>query len=147
MPAAGETCTLELDAAHRGDAVRSALESVCRTLAEWRYGPETVATAEILLAEILNNIIEHAFADRPDGTVTVELRTTRNGILVEVADDGAPMPGLRLPEGRPADIDVPEHLLPEGGFGWHLIRSLATDLHYRRENGRNHLGLRLPDRD
>jgi len=147
MPAAGETCTLELDAAPNDDAVRTTLQTACRHLSNWRYGPETVATAEILLAEILNNIVEHAFADRPAGAITLELRAMPDGVLVQVCDDGAPMPGLRLPEGRPADIDVPEHLLPEGGFGWHLIRSLATDLHYRRADGRNHLRLMLHDRD
>ena len=33
--------------------------------------------------------------------------------------------------------------LPEGGFGWHVIRTLSKDLHYRRENGRNQLSFRL----
>ena len=37
-----------------------------------------------------------------------------------------------------ADQDAPQDL-PEGGFGWFLIRSLTRDLTYLREDGYNML--------
>jgi serine/threonine-protein kinase RsbW len=52
------------------------------------------------------------------------------------------MPKETLPEGRLiARADVSN--LPEGGFGWFLIRALSRDLDYRRVGGRNLLSFRL----
>ncbi len=52
-----------------------------------------------------------------------------------VQDWGRPMPGGTLPDGTlpPSDEGGP----PEGGFGWHLIRALASGLDYWREGGCN----------
>lgn len=98
-------------------------------------------TAELVLAEALNNIVEHAYADGP-GPVEVTLCAGPQGIGCLIVDQGLPMPGGTLPEGRLPDL-APEDL-PEGGFGWHLIRALTTDLTYRRVAGRNQLSFRLP---
>ena len=50
-----------------------------------------------------------------------------------------PSPGGEPPAGQAPDPDD----LPEGGFGWHLIRSLSKDLEYHREGDRNFLTFRL----
>jgi len=71
------------------------------------------------------------------------------GIGCELRDNGRPMPRGRLPRtampGLPPQPG-PETLesLPEGGFGWFLIRTLARDLCYSREMGTNRLVLRIP---
>jgi serine/threonine-protein kinase RsbW len=54
------------------------------------------------------------------------------------------MPGGRLPEPRPAPLDVALEDLPEGGFGWNVIRDLTAGLAYRRVNGVNRLNFRVP---
>jgi len=59
-----------------------------------------------------------------------------------VLDDGRPMPEGRLPCGR-EDWPTARDQLPEGGFGWFLIRTLAMDLCYNRIEGRNRLAFRL----
>ncbi len=105
-------------------------------------------TAEVVLAEVLNNIAEHAYAGGP-GKIAVALRQTGAGLHCQVTDDGAAMPGGTLPAGnhpaqRSGRPDLPLHDLPladlpEGGFGWHLIRRLTQDLHYARVGGQNRL--------
>lgn len=97
-------------------------------------------TAELVLAEVLNNVTEHAYAEAP-GEIEVSLERTATGIAVRVADRGEPMPGNRLPEGTAPDPGD----LPEGGFGWHLIRSLARDLTYRRHDGWNLFSFRMDE--
>jgi serine/threonine-protein kinase RsbW len=52
------------------------------------------------------------------------------------------MPKDGLPEGRLVTL-AETATLPEGGFGWFLIRTLSRDLDYRREGGRNLLSFRL----
>jgi len=43
-----------------------------------------------------------------------------------------------------AEIDVAIADLPEGGFGWGLIRALSSGLSYRRMSERNRLAFRIP---
>lgn len=99
-------------------------------------------TAEIVLAEVLNNIVEHAYADQA-GDITLRLVRHDGEVHCTVSDTGAPMPGLCLPEGRFQPLkDLAD--LPEGGFGWFLIRSLTEGLAYQQSKGRNRLSFQLP---
>ena len=92
---------------------------------------------EIALAEILNNIVEHAYEDRDTGWITLRLSFSDRSLAATVTDAGAPMPGNAPPQTAPVDLDRPCHALPEGGFGWGIIRSLTRDMHYERKGGRN----------
>jgi serine/threonine-protein kinase RsbW len=99
-------------------------------------------TAEIVMAEALNNIVEHAYAAH-SGAIEISVDLGADGLQCVIADSGAPMPGHSLPQGKPhalQDLDD----LPEGGFGWFLIRSLAQDLQYSRTREQNYLRFRLP---
>ena len=60
-----------------------------------------------------------------------------------IEDTGRPMPGGETPLGQAANLDVDLEDLPEGGFGWFLIRDLAKDVNYSRADGTNVLDLRL----
>ncbi|MDR0809318.1 MAG: ATP-binding protein [Gemmobacter sp.] len=102
--------------------------------------PDSRGTAEIVLAEVLNNIVEHAYALVPGG-VEVTIRLLERGLCCCIRDHGAPMPGLELPPGQPVDCSDE---LPEGGFGWFMIRSLARNLRYCRGGRWNELCFLLP---
>ena len=53
-------------------------------------------------------------------------------------------PGAKCPRAWPHDLEaLGEQDLPEGGFGWFLIRELTHDLTYRRDGSRNHLSFRM----
>lgn len=101
------------------------------------------STAELVLAEVLNNVAEHAYADRA-GPVSVTLRRDLHGIDCLIVDQGAAMPSERLPEGRLPSAESGLDALPEGGFGWHLILTLTLDIGYARVDGCNRLHFRLP---
>lgn len=97
--------------------------------------------AELVLAEVLNNIVEHA--DVPtQGTIELTIRPSRHGLDCTVVDGGAPMPGDGPPAERMPNLSATRDP-PEGGFGWPLIRLLASDLAYRRIGDRNELTFRL----
>lgn len=104
---------------------------------------EQLQGLEIVLAEVLNNIVEHAYRNAKDGRI--ELRLCRSGdrLLVDLVDAGIALPGLRLPEPTVVDPDLPHADLPEGGFGWGLIRELTVDVVYHRRQDRNHTRLIL----
>lgn len=118
------------------DAVRAALRHLCQASPVAGLTPDARGSVELVLAEVLNNVVEHAYAGSA-GEIEVTLAAGEEGLCCLVADAGLPMPDGMLPAGRLPEL---QDDLPEGGFGWHLIRSLATDITYRREGGRNLIG-------
>ena len=99
--------------------------------------------AQIVLAEVLNNIVEHAYQGDPDGEIQLWWTLGPSGLHVRIADSGRAMPDGKLPlalERRAADHAA---LVPEGGFGWFLIAGLAHNIVYRRERGMNVLTFRM----
>ena len=83
---------------------------------------------ELVLAEIMNNIVEHAYAGADSGDMTL----------------GRAMPGGKLPCPRRYDLDAMRmDDLPEGGFGWGLIHDLTQGLSYRRVAEENHVRFRI----
>lgn len=121
-------------------AVRTALVRMCDALILRSLSEEQRGTVEIVLAEVLNNIVEHAYATE-EGQIEITLRRAPESLFCQIVDQGRRMPGNQLPEGTlpPVSPDNP----PEGGFGWHLIRSLSQELAYSHSGGRNRLTFRL----
>ncbi|MBI1173023.1 ATP-binding protein [bacterium] len=96
---------------------------------------DCLSTTEIVLAEALNNVVEHAYA-RFAGEIEVELRRDSDQLRFHIKDKGLPMPDAEPPAGYPPAVGSFDDL-PEGGFGWFLIRTLSCDLAYRREGDLN----------
>lgn len=99
---------------------------------------ETVSTAEIALAEAMNNIVEHAYRDDV-GNIDVEVRSVDNSLAFKLTDKGKPMPDGTVPLGEIPEYPSDPQKMPEGGFGWFLIHDLTSDLSYQRVDGQNEL--------
>lgn len=124
-------------------AVRAALQAL-RTRFRDEVSADTLGRLELVLAEVMNNVAEHATAGQAHGDPRIHLCVVRhdNGLACAITDDGASLPDdcllpRQLPQLDPAD-------LPEGGFGWCLIQDLAQELRYYREGQRNFLGFNIP---
>jgi serine/threonine-protein kinase RsbW len=121
-------------------ALRAAVARFMRQLS-----PDESGTLELVLAEVLNNIVEHGYAEGAPGTITLSIVRDRRSLSCSVSDDGMALPDDCLKARAETESTRPEpEALPEGGFGWFLIRDLTQDLGYRREDGRNLLAFRLP---
>ncbi|WP_068115746.1 ATP-binding protein [Tropicimonas marinistellae] len=123
--------------------VRHATIRMIQVLASYGLSVEDCVRAEVVLAEVMNNVTEHAFRCRLPGFLSVSILRDGRSLCVTVEDNGAPMPGNCLPQGHPQDLTVDLGDLPEGGFGWYLIRELTEDLCYQRRNEVNLLTFRL----
>ncbi|WP_418593330.1 ATP-binding protein [Ponticoccus sp. (in: a-proteobacteria)] len=126
------------------DSVSDCLRKIRAEIEQQAPGVDQGLPWELVVAEVLNNIVEHACRDRPSGRIIVCLAFRATGLFADFTDDGCAMPGQCPPEGRAVAVDRAPETLPEGGFGWFLIRSLTTDLRYRRADGANHLSLTVP---
>lgn len=125
--------------------VRRALQHLRARMAG-QLSPDDAGSLELALAEVLNNIVEHAFAGRAPGQVCVSLTLADRGdaLLCKVEDDGHPMPGMTLPEGHMQPVAERIGDMAEGGWGWALIRALTGEIVYERQAGHNRLHFRLP---
>lgn len=125
-------------------AVREALAQFFDALKPLELDVEEAGTIELVLAEVLNNIVEHAYPpSAPEGPITIRCALRPDGLTLHIVDKGAVMPDGRLPLGELPSLEVEQQDLPEGGFGWFLIQHLARDVSYTRANDENHLRLRL----
>jgi serine/threonine-protein kinase RsbW len=127
----------------RNRSIRDALSEVRSRLARMSLTEEEITTVEVVLAEVMNNVAEHAYAWRRDGEMILGLRQTREGVIISVTDEGLPMPDAELPFGERLDPTIPLEDMPEGGFGWLIIRQLAREVRYVREGGVNQLSFRV----
>ncbi len=130
-------------------SVRGLLSALRARLRAHGLPESACGTVEIVLAEALNNIAEHAYAGTDRGEIGLHARLGPAELVCTLSDRGAAFPAQVLPEGRLPEIGPGQDTLPEGGFGWFLIRSLTRDIHYAREAGGNRLTLRfdVPDID
>ena len=122
-------------------AVRQALQDLLNHFPLNALDPDQRGTVEVVLAEVFNNIVEHAYADDP-GEIEVEITQIGQHLHCMLRDRGRPMPEAKLPTGAlPQFTDGLD--APEGGFGWYLIRAMASDLKYQRDAEQNLLTFQL----
>lgn len=105
--------------ADRMVVVRETVRSAARLC-----GFDEGTTQDIVLAvgEACQNVILHAYTDRDDGQILLELRRGGDRLVVRVVDFGAPVDPGRV---KPRDL---QDVRP-GGLGTHFIRQLmdSTD--------------------
>ncbi|MGH1355660.1 MAG: ATP-binding protein [Thalassovita sp.] len=125
-------------------AVREALVAMNSNLKTWQLDETDIGRVEIVLAEALNNVVEHAYALTGGGTIELRLKHTADGIDVTVLDSGVPVPVHVFAKRTGPDVNVATDDLPEGGFGWMLIQHMSSHLSYQRVGDTNCLRLTVP---
>ncbi|UYV37477.1 ATP-binding protein [Rhodobacteraceae bacterium D3-12] len=119
--------------------VREALAQLKDRLAVMQLGAEHETTVELVVGEVLNNVVEHAYGPGQSGPIEVMCEREEAALHFCVRDSGRAFLGLQLPRGDPPDVDRVREELPEGGFGWYMVRNLACGLGYTRDSDRNTL--------
>ena len=102
------------------------------------WPPEMVYRVTLVIEELVVNIINHG---HDDGVHDIEIAMTSepDALTVEIIDDGRPFDPLSdAPE---PDLDSLLEDRPVGGLGIHLVLTMMDEVHYRREQDRNHTTL------
>ncbi|MET0505073.1 MAG: ATP-binding protein [Luteibacter sp.] len=98
------------------------------------------ADVRLVLEELLVNTVRHGYPDGRDGSIEIHLRVSADAVTLELRDDAAPFDPLEPdPPDLPGDIarrDI-------GGLGLHLARSIASDIHYARDEHGNRVVIRF----
>ncbi len=119
--------------------LRQALAKAMTFLDTLSVPPEGRGMVEVVLAEIANNVIEHAYAGKAPGMIEIRIERRADTLRCVILDEGRPMAGGTAPAGKMQALDVRRADLPEGGFGWLMIRELTENLSYVRIGNRNRL--------
>lgn len=117
-------------------SVRAALERFEAGVVLAPLGADHRDCVLLVLAEVLNNVAEHAYAGAV-GPVAVTLRLRGGAVVARVVDKGGVAPALGMGGGSDPLA------LPEGGFGTGLIRTLASGICQESRMGCNVLQFRM----
>lgn len=124
--------------------VRRSVQNTCDAMHEFGLSPDDIGAVEIVLAEVLNNIVEHGYDEGSDDKIEIALKSRASSLMIEICDRGRPMPKGRLPVGNHPMSEFNQFdSMPEGGYGWFLIRELVRDIVYDRKDGKNMLMIRI----
>lgn len=103
---------------------------------------DMLGRAELVLAEVLNNIAEHGTREtNQPPMIHFSVMLHDSGLVCAITDDGPVLPNGIL--SRQPDLPDAE-AMPEGGFGWFLIHDLTQQLCYFRDGDRNILAFTIP---
>ena len=119
-------------------AVRNILSRCKKRLERFDLSAETLGDFEMVVAEALNNVVEHAYPDQ-SGPIRVHIEMKSGDLSIDITDQGLGMPDGKAPDGTAQSVNVDLMALPEGGFGWFLIRNQAHNVEYVRSAWENHL--------
>ncbi len=123
-------------------SVQSEVSFVVEHVAHWMayhmLDDEIVGELQLVLAEALNNVVEHAYLYSEDGVIDVFLSLDPAKLTIKITDTG------RKFDGPPPfkEMDVENYSfeeLPEGGFGWNLIRTLTDYVEFEHADKQNRL--------
>lgn len=93
---------------------------------------------KLILEELALNVIDYG---NKGGTEPIEIRLAARGetIVVEISDVGQPFDPLK--DAPAPDLNLSLEERPIGGLGLYLVKTMVDEMHYRWEDGRNHLTL------
>ncbi len=94
----------------RSEGIRTVLDS-----GEFELDSRTLSTLGILIYELANNALKHAFEGRMEGTISVSAALEEDRVRIVLADDGI---------GLPASVSIDTST----GFGMRLVGLLAEQL-------------------
>ena len=103
------------------------------------WPPDLVYQIDLVLEELIVNTVNYGYDDDARHEIEVTLTSDEDVFTVEIIDDGHAFNPLEdAPE---PDLDLGIEDRPIGGLGIHLMRVMMDDVHYRREQNKNHLTL------
>lgn len=115
------------------ERVTSAIEEIGQ---QENWPPDLAFKVNLILDELGVNVM--SYGGEVSG-IEISLSSEEEAITIEITDDGEPFDPLN--DAAEPDLTSPLGERRVGGLGLYLVRSMVDELHYRREQGKNHLVL------
>jgi serine/threonine-protein kinase RsbW len=111
----------------RVDSIRSVIGIASDLGHKAHLSENSIYQCRLALDEACMNIIEHAYADNPDGEIEVVIEAGRGQCTIQLTDFGEPYHPASIPDpavGRPIEEVTP------GGLGLYLMRRVMDEVRY-----------------
>ncbi len=110
-------------------------QNISKTLFDMNIEAEDIASCEIAIREALNNVIKHAYQNRPNNKINLLISLKSKHITISISDFGKSRKSIKEAtlDFNPKDIEN----LPEGGFGLYIIEKIMDTTEYKIENDKN----------
>ncbi len=115
------------------ERVTSAIEEIGQ---QENWPPDLAFKVNLILDELGVNVM--SYGGEVSG-IEISLSSEEEAITIEITDDGESFDPLN--DAAEPDLTSPLGERRVGGLGLYLVRSMVDELHYRREQGKNHLVL------
>ena len=117
------------------DRINDEIESLSRQ-EEWPS--DLFFTTNLVVEELGLNVINHAYRGQ-SGEFEIIITSKEQAITVEIIDNGPPFNMLQ--DAPLPDVEAEIEERPVGGLGIHLVKTMMDELHYKRDQEKNHLTL------
>ncbi len=119
------------------DSLQAAIEFVRLGAMEAGWSGDRLGELDLIVEELFVNVARYAYPKGVKGPVEIHWWVPRTGVLaLELADQGAPFDPLSKED---PDLTLRLECRPIGGLGLFLVRSLTSELVYRRDGDWNRL--------
>ncbi|MEI6986277.1 MAG: ATP-binding protein [Rhodospirillaceae bacterium] len=98
----------------------------------------TIFKLTLVLDELVNNVIDYAFADDGEHEILILLGIVGDMVMAEVVDDGMPYDPTQKPD---PDTTLSIEERPVGGLGIFFAKRMMDRVEYQRNDGHNRLML------
>jgi serine/threonine-protein kinase RsbW len=123
------------------DAALARIEAAVEAFSEHHaLSPKTAYALSLVVEELVTNVVKYGYTDGPPGPLTMTVRVDDGSVVGALADCGVAFDPTAM---AAPDIDAEMDERHIGGLGVHLVRTLAEEVAYRREEGRNIITFRL----
>lgn len=117
------------------EALRHMEQSIEEFGQQEQWPKDLIFKLHLILEELGLNAMTYGGAS----SLRIVIAEDSDRVTIEISDDGGAFNPLNDAPAPQLDAALEDRSI--GGLGIHLVRTLTSDLRYRREGGRNHLTL------
>ena len=125
---------LRVSLANQMSEIRRVNAALADFLAEEGVPDRTIHHVRLVVEELVSNVVRYAFDNGADHRIGLDVRTEPHRVVVTVEDDGRP---FNPDDAPPPPVHQPPREPRVGGLGIFLVRKLASELLYARQDNRN----------
>ena len=132
------TLTLNIERSH--DELGRITDEVDELGHNESWSTDLLFRVHLVLEELVLNVIDYGFDDgKDDHDLVIVLTSEDDALTIELTDDGLPFDPTK--DSQTPDVNAPLEDRPIGGLGVYLVQTMMDEMHYRREDDKNHLKL------